>query len=90
MEYGGAGLPRSYEVAFRRLERGYAIPAVADVASISLEIEAPTILTLGTDEQKRRWLANLRRGDLLCCQLFSEPGAGSDLGFDRAARGPRR
>ena len=73
VEYGGAGLPRSYEVAFRRLERGYAIPAVADVASISLEIEAPTILTLGTDEQKRRWLANLRRGDLLCCQLFSEP-----------------
>ncbi|GAF45290.1 acyl-CoA dehydrogenase family protein [Rhodococcus wratislaviensis] len=79
-EYGGAGLPRAYESAFRRLERSFAIPAVADVASISLEIEAPTILTLGTEEQKRQWLPKLRRGDLLCCQLFSEPGAGSDLG----------
>jgi len=80
VEYGGAGLPRSYDSAFRRLERGFAIPPVADAASISLEIEAPSILELGTDEQKRRWLAPMRRGDLLCCQLFSEPGAGSDLG----------
>jgi alkylation response protein AidB-like acyl-CoA dehydrogenase len=78
--YGGAGLPPAYESEFRRLERGYAVPNVVDVASISLEIEAPTILTLGTEEQKRRWLAPMRRGDLICCQLFSEPGAGSDLG----------
>ncbi|MGW6458330.1 acyl-CoA dehydrogenase family protein [Streptomyces sp. NPDC055078] len=80
VEYGGAGLPRAYEEGFRRLEAGFAIPAVADLVSISLEIEAPTILTLGTEEQKRRWLRPLRRGDLLCCQMFSEPGAGSDLG----------
>ncbi|MFI6284198.1 acyl-CoA dehydrogenase family protein [Streptomyces sp. NPDC051018] len=79
-EYGGAGLPRAYEDGFRRLEAGFVIPAVADLVSISLEIEAPTILTLGTEEQKQRWLRPLRRGDLLCCQLFSEPGAGSDLG----------
>jgi alkylation response protein AidB-like acyl-CoA dehydrogenase len=78
--YGGAGLPAAYEAAFRRLERGYTIPNVVDVASISLEIEAPSILTLGTEEQKQRWLGPMRRGDLLCCQLFSEPGAGSDLG----------
>jgi alkylation response protein AidB-like acyl-CoA dehydrogenase len=78
--YGGAGLPPEYESAFRRLERAYETPTVAEIASISLEIEAPTILILGTEEQKQRWLPAMRRTDLICCQLFSEPGAGSDLG----------
>jgi alkylation response protein AidB-like acyl-CoA dehydrogenase len=80
VEYGGAGLPKAYEYAFRTLEAGFAVPPIAEVVSISLEIEAPTILALGTEAQKQRWIKPLRRGDALCCQLFSEPGAGSDLG----------
>jgi alkylation response protein AidB-like acyl-CoA dehydrogenase len=39
----------------------------------------PTIMAHGTPEQTERWVAPTLRGDLLWCQLFSEPGAGSDL-----------
>jgi alkylation response protein AidB-like acyl-CoA dehydrogenase len=80
VEYGGAGLPRAYAAAFRQLEQGYVAPMIAESVSISLEITAPTILALGTEAQKSRWIAALRRGDAMCCQMFSEPGAGSDLG----------
>jgi len=79
-EYGGLGLPREYEREFTRLERFFDTPPAHEAMSISINIEAPTILALGSDDQKRRWVASLRRGDQLCCQLFSEPGAGSDLG----------
>ena len=39
----------------------------------------PTIMAHGTPEQAERWVAPTLRGELLWCQLFSEPGAGSDL-----------
>jgi alkylation response protein AidB-like acyl-CoA dehydrogenase len=39
----------------------------------------PTIIAHGTPEQTERWVMPTLRGDLLWCQLFSEPGAGSDL-----------
>jgi alkylation response protein AidB-like acyl-CoA dehydrogenase len=77
--YGGAGLDRRYEQAFVRLESGYATPVGHEAVSITMELVAPTILTYGTDEQKARYLRPMRRGDEMWCQLFSEPGAGSDL-----------
>jgi alkylation response protein AidB-like acyl-CoA dehydrogenase len=39
----------------------------------------PTIITHGRPEQRERWVLPTLRGELLWCQLFSEPGAGSDL-----------
>ena len=39
----------------------------------------PTIMAHGTHEQTERWVGPTLRGELLWCQLFSEPGAGSDL-----------
>jgi alkylation response protein AidB-like acyl-CoA dehydrogenase len=62
------------------LEAEFVTPTAVEALSISVDLEAATILHLGTAEQKIRWLRSLRRADELCCQLFSEPGAGSDLG----------
>ncbi len=78
LEYGGRGLSAAHRQAYRTLEAGYDIPDQS-CFTIGLGMVAPTILAHGTEETKRAYLAGLQRGDLLACQLFSEPGAGSDL-----------
>jgi alkylation response protein AidB-like acyl-CoA dehydrogenase len=47
--------------------------------AIGLAMAGPTVIAHGTPEQQQRFLAPMRRGEEVWCQLFSEPGAGSDL-----------
>jgi alkylation response protein AidB-like acyl-CoA dehydrogenase len=77
-EFGGAALPAPYERAYREITPEYAIPSQG-VFGIGLGMVAPTILAHATPEVKERYLRAMYRGDLVGCQLFSEPVAGSDL-----------
>lgn len=77
-QYGGRDLPGTYDEAFAALEREYETPDSGHLR-FGVEILAPTLLTEGSDYHKDRLLIGLRRADIVICQLFSEPGAGSDL-----------
>ena len=79
VEYGGRGLPQRFERIWVELESGYDVPTGANLFLVGLGMVAPTILAYGSKELKRRYLPALWRGDAVGCQLFSEPGAGSDL-----------
>jgi len=76
--YGGRGLPPSYERAYQALERDFDVPSQVPF-NIGLGMVAPTVLAHGTDAARSRYLRAMYRGDIIGCQLFSEPGAGSDL-----------
>src|SRR5215471_10897085 len=76
-EYGGQGLTNAEQIAFGQEARDFALPTSAFI--IGLGMPGPTILELGTEEQKKRYLPKLLRGEEIWCQLFSEPAAGSDV-----------
>jgi alkylation response protein AidB-like acyl-CoA dehydrogenase len=78
-EYGGRGLPKHYEQIFAEEEAAYDVPRRNELFAVTQQLIAPTIAMWGTDEQKQRYLRAMLRTDILACQLFSEPGAGSDL-----------
>ncbi|HVE95027.1 MAG TPA: acyl-CoA dehydrogenase family protein [Acidimicrobiales bacterium] len=77
-QYGGRGLPSSYERLYQSIEAGYSTASGAPFG-IGLGMVAPTILAHGTDTAKDLYLRRLYRGEIVACQLFSEPVAGSDL-----------
>ena len=49
------------------------------LAGQGISMLVPTLLELGTEDQKRDWIAPTLRGDVVWCQGYSEPGSGSDL-----------
>ena len=77
---GGLGLPRALQpFVDGLLETAGAPDNDPRRIGIGLGMAAPTILAFGTPEQQRRFLRPLWTGEEAWCQLFSEPGAGSDL-----------
>lgn len=77
-EYGGRDLPIAYERRWRELEQEFAAPD-RTALNIGLGMLVPAVLTHASNELRSEVLPGLNRGDLVGCQLFSEPGAGSDL-----------
>ena len=76
--YGGRGLSADHQTAFDRLARERDVPSSAPL-TVGLGMVAPTILAFGSAKAKERYLAAIHTGDVIACQLFSEPDAGSDL-----------
>jgi alkylation response protein AidB-like acyl-CoA dehydrogenase len=77
---GGLGAPRALQTVTDKAFAAAGAPS-NDPANnvIGLGMAAPTILAFGSAEQQERWLRPLWTGEEIWCQLFSEPGAGSDL-----------
>src|SRR5438874_791841 len=76
-EHGGRGTgPAEHYIVQEELARARA-PEL--VGRIGINLAGPTLLAHGSREQKDRWLKRILSADDLWCQLFSEPGAGSDL-----------
>ncbi|HET7652009.1 MAG TPA: acyl-CoA dehydrogenase family protein [Acidimicrobiales bacterium] len=76
-EYGGRGAgPIEHFIVQEELARARA-PEL--VGRIGVNLAGPTLLQWGTPEQQARWLPSILAADVIVCQLFSEPGAGSDL-----------
>jgi alkylation response protein AidB-like acyl-CoA dehydrogenase len=76
-EYGGRGLSSHFAAIFAEEESRFDAPQGQFAQSIGMA--GPTIIVHGTEAQKRRYLAPMLTGEETWCQLFSEPGAGSDL-----------
>lgn len=76
--YGGLGATFAYDAAvFEDLES--VVPEALGGVSVSSGIVAHYILNYGSEEQKRRWLPGMARGELIGAIAMTEPGTGSDL-----------
>lgn len=76
-EYGGRGASFIEQAIFQ--EEMAAAEAPEPIGVIGLSLVGPTIIAVGTERQKSRYLAKLLSGEEIWCQGFSEPNAGSDL-----------
>jgi alkylation response protein AidB-like acyl-CoA dehydrogenase len=76
-EYGGQGLGQAEQQVFAEEAAGHDLPVAPFI--IGMGMCGPTLVDLGTSAQKQRYLRPLLRGEEIWCQLFSEPGAGSDV-----------
>jgi alkylation response protein AidB-like acyl-CoA dehydrogenase len=75
--YGGQGLTGAEQIIWSQEARDYDLPNGAFFIGISMP--GNTLVEIGSEEQKKRYLPPMLRGEEIWCQLFSEPGAGSDV-----------
>ena len=75
-EYGGGGLDRKHQAVLSQEMRTIKAPPAG---SFGLSMLGPTLLEVGTEEQKREHLPKITGHTVIWCQGYSEPGAGSDL-----------
>lgn len=76
-EYGGRGATILQEAIYNEEMARAGAPPIAN--NIGIGMIGPTILSIGTPEQKARYLPKLLSGEEIWCQGFSEPNAGSDV-----------
>jgi alkylation response protein AidB-like acyl-CoA dehydrogenase len=76
-EWYGRGGSLGQEMIFAEEAAGFGV--ITGGFAVAHSMVGPAILAFGTDEQRHRFLPAMLRGDEMWCQLFSEPGAGSDL-----------
>lgn len=76
-QYGGRGAGPEENYVFQEEMALARAPEV--INRIGVNLVGPSLMRHGTEEQRRRWLARILGADDIWCQLFSEPGAGSDL-----------
>ncbi|HET7719692.1 MAG TPA: acyl-CoA dehydrogenase family protein, partial [Acidimicrobiales bacterium] len=76
-EYGGRGGKALQQAVFNQEQAKFDVST--GVFAVGIGMVGPTLIAHGTEEQKKRFLDPMLRGDEVWCQLFSEPGAGSDL-----------
>jgi alkylation response protein AidB-like acyl-CoA dehydrogenase len=78
-EYGGYGAEPDILKGRIIAEEFIAAGAPRGLAGQGISMLVPTLLDVGSEEQKRRWIGPTLRGEIIWCQGYSEPGAGSDL-----------
>ena len=77
-EYGGMSRPPWAQQVVREELAAWRLPTFG-INLLGLGLAGPTLIEHGTDEQKARYLPKILTGEEVWCQLFSEPGSGSDL-----------
>lgn len=78
-EYGGQGLSRAFENVFLHESAKYAMPDFGNLGNTTFLDCVPTMLAHASNEFLREFVPKVLAGELLVCQFFSEPSAGSDL-----------
>lgn len=78
-EYGGKALSVAEQIVWFEEYALAGAPSTHDASFVGMNHAGPTLIACGTDEQKAYHLPRLLKGEVIWCQGFSEPGAGSDL-----------
>jgi alkylation response protein AidB-like acyl-CoA dehydrogenase len=77
VEFGGRGGDVVQSMIFRQEEAQFDV--TSGLFAVAIGMAGPTIIDHGSEAQRARYLPAMLRGEEVWCQLFSEPGAGSDL-----------